>query len=156
MTLYCCIDLGTMTTTRKKLQIGAVAITASLTLLAVFNFSAGAEKKAVSKKQRGVTSVMEIQQLAQQPENEHAECTVRGIYAGSSAGTVLLKSPAAENEQPAGIACKFTEDNAAVLKDVPATSEFVISGTIATSNGIAELRNCRLISINLADEATPF
>jgi hypothetical protein len=140
-----------MTTTRKKFRIGAVAVTAALTLLAVFNFSAGAEKKAVSKKQRGVTSVMTVKQLAKQPENEHAEFTVKGIYAGSNAGAVLLKSPVIENELQQSISCKFAAGNTVVLEDIPLESEFVVTGTVTTSNGITELHNCRLISINIQE-----
>ena len=138
-----------MTTTRKKLQIGIAAITASLTLLVAFNFSAGAEKKAVSKKQRGVTSVVELQQLLLQPERTGTECTVRGIYSGSQHGQVLIESPVAEKEEQATVACKLSAGQADVLKDVPPGSELVLTGNAVSGNGTVVLDNCRLITVNI-------
>ncbi len=142
-----------MITIRKKTGIAA-SIAAAILLLAIFNISAGAKKKTILKKQRGVTSVTAARQLALQPALNNTELTVKGIYGGGNTNAaILLKSPKADNEQEVSIACSFVPDISAQISDVPLQSEFVVSGNITWQQGTAVLSNCRLICINLPNLA---
>lgn len=136
------------------MQVTTATVTAVFILLAIFNFSSGAGEKTGSKKQRGVTSLKALKQLANAPENENTALTVKGIYSGSKAGTVLLKAPEFDNKTQLSVSCEFAAGNEAGIKDLPLESEFVITGTLTTSNGMILLRNCRLISVNLPETAT--
>lgn len=142
------INLDTMITVNKKSRYAALAAAAVVTLLAVLNFSAGAEKKAAPKKLTGVKSIAQVIQLSK--ENTTAQITARGIYAGgNTAAAILLKSPPAENETALGISCFFEPDISADISAVPLLSEFVISGNIEIQNGKPVLTHCKLLTVNL-------
>lgn len=141
--------------TARNARIAALSAAAAL-LLAIFTFSAGAEKKTLPGKRPGVLTVHEVQALLQLPENRQAAVTVRGLYAGTAPGIIFIKSNVAGNEKEQLVTCRVASPDAAGLAGVPLNSELVLTGHAVIENNSFQIDQCQLITVNIADTTVSY